>query len=346
LLLAHDRDGSSGSDRDVNGRRSEPTVAIDGVGVVGGRLARELVSADRTLGVELHARSDHRRATLVEAFGSDVSVCDPGRAVSDSVAVVVLSGPQDEQAGTAADHVAAGRHVVAVTDRPPVVRALLDLDASAMDAGVAVVVGAGFSPGLSGVMAARLAQDLDSVEIHYARHGAAGRLCASDRLSALRHQAPVWRDGRWIEHRPGSGRELCWFPDPIGGADAYRAATGEPLLAVDAFASLRRSSARLVMSRWDRVAQYLPVLLPAPAEGGMGALRVEVRGARNGRRVTEVAGTLDRPGVAAAALAAEVVASLLSGSAPSGAYGMEKWPDPGGLLAALRERGIRTATPD
>jgi hypothetical protein len=314
LLLAHDRDGSSGSDRDVNGRRSEPTVAIDGVGVVGGRLARELVSADRTLGVELHARSDDRRATLVEAFGSDVSVCDPGRAVSDSVAVVVLSGPQDEQAGTAADHVAAGRHVVAVTDRPPVVRALLDLDS------------------------------VD--EIHYARHGAAGRLCASDRLSALRHQAPVWRDGRWIEHRPGSGRELCWFPDPIGGADAYRAATGEPLLAVDAFASLRRSSARLVMSRWDRVAQYLPVLLPAPAEGGMGALRVEVRGARNGRRVTEVAGTLDRPGVAAAALAAEVVASLLSGSAPSGAYGMEKWPDPGGLLAALRERGIRTATPD
>lgn len=78
----------------------------------------------------------------------------------------------------------------------------------------------------------------------------------------------------------------------------------------------------------------------------MGALRVEVRGARNGRRVTEVAGSLDRPGVAAAALAAEVVASLLSGSAPSGAYGMEKWPDPGGLLVALRGRGIRTATPD
>lgn len=331
----------------MSGREATATVAIDGVGVVGGRLARELVSTGPALGVELHARSADRRDALVEAFGSDATVCQPMQGVSDSARVVVLSGDQGSQPDAAAEHVAAGRHVVAVADRPEIIEALLELDATAQSADASLIVGAAFSPGLSGLMAARMAQDLDSVhEVHYARHGAAGRLCATDRLAALRHEVSVWHDGVWQRHRPGTGRELCWFPDPIGGADAYRAATGEPLLAVNAFDSVRRSSARLVMSRWDRIAQYLPVVLPPPVEGGMGALRVELRGTVDGARVTKVLGTLDRPGVAAAALVAEVVSRLLAGSVNSGAFGMERWVDPGELLVALRDRGIRIAALD
>lgn len=328
-------------------RESAASVAIEGVGVVGGRLARELVSADPGLGVELHARSAHRRNALVEAFGTDATVCDPGAAVADSAKVVVLAGDQASQPDAAAAHVEAGRHVVAVSDRPDVIETLLGLDSAACSAGVSLIAGAAFSPGLSGLLAARLAQDLDEVdEVHYARHGAAGRLCATDRLRALRNEVPVWQDGEWERHRPGTGRELCWFPDPIGGADAYRAATGEPLLAVDAFASVRRSSARLVMARWDRVAQHLPVVLPPPLEGGIGALRVEVRGTVDGTRVTKVLGTLDRPGVAVAALVAEVVSELLAGSVRKGAFGMERWANPGELLVALRDRGIRIAALD
>jgi hypothetical protein len=209
------------------------------------------------------------------------------------------------------------------------------------------VVGSAFSPGLSCLLARQAADRLDTVdEVHFARHGAAGPRCAAARLAALRSPAQVWRDGGWTQRPPGSGRELCWFPDPVAGADAYLAATGEPLLAVDAFGGLQRSSARLVLSRWDRVAQHLPAPWPAPREGGVGAIRVEARGAVDGARRTVVLGALDRPGVAAAAVCAEVVADLLAGAAPRGAHGLAAWPQAAELLARLRHRGVRVAELD
>ena len=33
-----------------------------------------------------------------------------------------------------------------------------------------------------------------------------------------------------VERAGGSGRELCWFPDPIGAVDCYRPALPDPLL--------------------------------------------------------------------------------------------------------------------
>jgi len=234
--------------------------------------------------------------------------------------------------------------VIAVADRPDTVEALLGLDEVARDRARSLVVGAAFSPGLSCLLARFAAAGLDTVdEVHFARHGAAGPLCAADRLAALRRPVREWRDGTWTVHRAGSGRELCWFPDPVGGADAYRAATAEPLLAVESFVDINRSSARVVLSRWDRMTQYLPVLLPAPPEGGMGAIRVEVRGSEGGSRASRVLGVLDRPGVAAAALGAEVVKDLLAGLAPVGAHGLSSWPDVAGMLARLRVRGVRVA---
>ena len=67
----------------------------------------------------------------------------------------------------------------------------------------------------------------------------------------------------------------------------------------------------------------------------MGAIRVEVRGSRDSERVTSVLGALDRPGVAAAGVAAEVVGELLAGTAPPGAHGLAAWSNAGELLARL-----------
>ena len=79
-------------------------------------------------------------------------------------------------------------------------------------------MGAAFSPGLSCLLARHAADSLDAVdEVHFARHGAAGPLCASERLAALRSPVREWCDGSWEKRSAGSGRELCWFPDPVGG---------------------------------------------------------------------------------------------------------------------------------
>ena len=139
-----------------------------------------------------------------------------------------------------AAQIAAGRHVVSTSDDPDEVRALLELSDRAEATGVSVVLGAAMSPGLSCLLVAHGATALDRVdEVHVARHGVAGPACARQRLRALRGTALDWRDGEWVR-RPGfSGRELNWFPDPVGGRDCYRAALAEPLLVQPVFADRR-----------------------------------------------------------------------------------------------------------
>src|SRR5207237_635110 len=105
-----------------------------------------------------------------------------------------------------------GSDVVSVTDDVGEVRALLDLDAEARVRGRAVVVGAGFAPGLSCVLAAHGSATFDEVdEIHVAKVGTAGPACARAHHRALASETLDWRGGAWQRRRGGSGRELCWF---------------------------------------------------------------------------------------------------------------------------------------
>ncbi|MCB1270282.1 MAG: hypothetical protein KDB31_02590 [Microthrixaceae bacterium] len=329
--------------------RRQPTVAVVGVGVLGGRLARELLSGPAPPVVTLHSSREDRREALASALRDArdaglVRIRDRSEDVAGSVQVVVLTGDQESQVTQAASHLEAGRHVVTTVDGHDPARALLAMDAIAREAGRSLVVGSCFSPGLSDVLVNWAAKRFDVVdEVHFARHGAGGPNCARDRLEALRRPAHEWRDGTWLSNRPGSGRELCWFPDPVGGRDSYLADTAEPAIAVAAHPELRRSSARIVMNRRDRLAQYLPLLVPAPAEGGVGALRVEIRGSIGSSRETRVFGVLDRPATAAAALTAEVTLHLLTGSAPSGAIGAGSVMDPSQALRKCRRRGVRVA---
>jgi len=331
-------------------RPARPGVAVLGAGVVGARVARELISSpDAPLVTIVSSRADRVRA-LREAFGADAVVLHSAAghaALPGSVRVVVLAGEPEGQAGVARHHLQLGRHVVSSADVPETVAELLDLHDEARAAALSVVAGAAFSPGLSCLLAAHAALGLDTVdEVHVARHGAGGPLCARERLRSMRATTKEWRDGAWVAASSGSGRELCWFPDPVGPRDCYRVATGEALLLVDAFAGLHRATVRMAMSRRDRLMLPLPILLPAPPEGGVGALRVEVRGSRDGARRTEVLGCLDRPGMAAGAVAAEATLGLLRGEAPAGAHGLAAWGRSTELLAALRVRGVRVATLD
>lgn len=326
-----------------------PSVAIIGMGVLGGRLARELVSGPVHPSVALHSSREQRReqlsSTMADAINSGaVRVHERDDEPAGSVSVVVLTGDQRSQVDDAERHLEAGRHVVTTVDAHDHAAALLGLDQRARTLGRTVVVGSCFSPGLSDVVARWAARQLDEVdEIHFARHGASGPRCAADRLDAMRRSAHEWRDRAWVTNRPGSGRQLCWFPDPVGGRDAYLADTAEPAIAVHSAVGLLRSSARIVLNRRDRLAQYLPRVIPAPSEGTVGALRVELRGRSGAGRSTIVLGAFDRPAVAAGALGAEVVLSLLAGDAPVGAIGAGAVADPGDLLMRCRSRGVRVA---
>ena len=265
------------------------SVAVVGDGVVGGRLRRNL------------------------AGSLDVV---PRDLIAD---IVVLTSP-GPHAPVAAELLSRGTHVLSAAGAPTDVRALLDLDATARQRGATLVVGCSVSPGLSGLLAAQLVARMSTCdELHVAVHGTAGPACAREHHRALAGWAIGWHDGQWIERAAGSGRELCWFPEPVGARDCYRADLADPMLLHRSFPTVARISARRSATRRDRLTARLPMLSPPHIEGGIGAVRVEARGRDGaGARVTDVIGVAELIGTATAATAAAMATYVATGQARPG----------------------------
>jgi hypothetical protein len=323
-------------------------VAVLGAGAVGARAARQLASSDEVtelvvadvLESSAHAVAESIDDGRVRAVGVD-GWCE-------GVDVGVLATPEGEHRRWAERLLDQGSHVVSVVDDVNEVRALLDLDAEARVRDRSVVVGAGFAPGLTCVLAAHGASTFDEVaEIHVAKVGTAGPACARQHHRALTGEALDWRDGAWQRRRGGSGRELCWFPDPVGGQDCYRAALPDAWLLHGAFPDAERITARMGATRRDRMTAGLPMLRKPHPEGTVGAVRVELRGRRGGTRDVVIFGAMDRPGVAAGCVAAVTAAWCGEGRAErSGAAGLGELVAPVPFLAELARRGVKAAAFD
>ena len=238
----------------------------------------------------------------------------------------------------------AGSHVVSLADDPDEVESLLELHDIAVAKGLTLAVGAGFCPGLTGVLARYADGKLDAVDaISVAKAGTAGPACARQLHRALKQSGRDWRDGSWELRRGGSGRDLAWFPEPIGARDCYRAALASPILLQRWFPEAQRISARMAATRRDRFTNRLPMLRPPHRDGGPGAIRVEVRGRLQGAAETLVYGVMDHPSVAAATVAAVVAIRAGRGGGPVGAHGLAEWSDPGSILRELHNRGVKVA---
>jgi hypothetical protein len=298
------------------------TVHVVGSGIVGQRVARLLGNANT---VVFH---DPRHEPTPHAQPGDVAV---------------LAHPVEHYSLARAFGLR-GASVVTVGDDIDDTHQLIMLGDLFETAHSTLVVSGGMSPGLSGLLARHLADQLASAdEIHVAIHGTAGPACARTHHRSLSRRSPGWHDGEWVEYLGGSGRELCWFPEPVGALDCYRADTSDPLLLHAAFPRAERVSARRSARRRDRLTARLPMLSPPHQEGGIGALRVEVRGAdRAGGRVCSIVGVAERVGTAAAATAAAFATTLVDGTLPTGAViaGVEGLPTLA-LLRSIESFGVR-----
>src|SRR5205807_6818472 len=151
-------------------------------------------------------RLEARARALAESIGpgaewkpwsEDLEGCD----------VVVLAVPRGLRA-LAETALERGVHVVSVAGQERDVRPLLELDSEARERSCHVVVGAGFSPGLSCLLARHAGATFDAVEeIHVARIGTGGPACARQHRRGLLASCVDWRDGTWVRRRGGSGRE-------------------------------------------------------------------------------------------------------------------------------------------
>src|SRR6266545_7780999 len=120
---------------------------VCGLGAVGARVARYLVSSDDVATVVVADTDRKRRSAVAASLGARARVVDGLDDVAgERIDIVVLATPASRQPALASTAMAAGHHVVATADSLPAVRALLDLDPEARERGVSVVVGSGFSP--------------------------------------------------------------------------------------------------------------------------------------------------------------------------------------------------------
>lgn len=317
-----------------------PIVGVLGIGATGARAARQLASAEG-VGTVVLGGPGERPAVLRQSLGSSAEVGDP---LAAGARAVVLAGPVGTHTEVARRCIDLGIDVVSTSDAVDDARGLLALDDRARAAGVRVVVGAGFAPGLSCVLARHLGSWVDEVdEIHLARFGTGGPACARHHHRALGARSLDWRDGGWLRRRGGSGRELAVFPDPVGSLDCYRAALPDALLLQPAFPGARRIAARQAANRRQRLLAFLPMLRRPHPEGRIGAIRVEVRGRRGGESVCEVAGAIDRPAVAAGAVAGLATRWALAGRLEPGAAGLAARVEPVPFLQELSDYGVRAA---
>jgi hypothetical protein len=287
---------------------------------------------------------DRRRSARVSAAMGEaaVVVADPEKLYDAEALLVATSAGR--HADVARRGLDAGTHVVSISDAVEDVRSLLRLDDVARAAGRSVVVGAGYSPGFSCVLARHGSSLFDRVdEIHVARTGTAGWACARQHHRTLAGDSVDWWAGAWRD-RPGrSGRALVWFPEPVGGHDCYRAALADPYLLAPVFPDVERVTARVAATRRDRLTARLPMLRRPHDDGGIGGIHVEIRGRRAGVTDSAVLGAADQVSVGAATVAAVAVLWALSGLIAPGARGVGAIDDSTGFLAELARRGVRAA---
>lgn len=343
------------------------TVLLVGSGAVGRRAARQLAETDGVERILIADRSSASAADAAEAMGDRAEVTDwaPDQALPVGVDVVASAIGGSSERAVFERALEAGVPAAGSADDAEVVGSVLDLDDAAREAGITLAAGCGLAPGLSDVLARHAGDALEFVdEIHVGRAGSAGPACRSAVLRAGRGSASEWRDGAWTRHRAGSGRQLVWFPSPIGGLDCHRAGSGQPALLVDAFPAVRRASMRIASPLGPgrhtpgmRLLGHIPVVSVAltggasarrrEPEGDWGAVWVEVRGRRGRSEEILVYGAVDRMAFAAGAVLGVTALWLAGlGAAPvstTGAHGLAALVDPVPFLGELARRGVKAA---
>lgn len=318
-------------------------AAIVGVGAVGARAARQLLTLGAADRLTIADRDKSRAEAVARSLGSAADAVDLASVPFGDCDVAVLAHPAPED--RAREALRAGSHVVVTSGLLRTARSLAGLDAEARERGRNVVIGAALSPGLSCVLVKEAARRLDRVtSVEVAAFGAGGPACASERRAALASTGLRW-DGAWHDERGGSGRRLAVFPDPVGQKDCFSAGTAETFLLTPAFPRARVSST-VAATLPERLTAGIPTLRREPADGTLGAVRVEVHGVlATGEATASVLGLLDRPALASGAVAA-VAARWAAADAFShpGAAGLaELVDDSTSFLRELAVLGVRAA---
>ena len=278
---------------------------VIGAGAVGTKVAQQLLSSNAVDKILLRDTSPEKLGVASKTIGSRVEVEHFPFSQNMDADLVVVASPRGTQLEAVKRAISLRRPTVVVSDGLSETVSILNLEKEAYKLGVPVVVGTGFAPGLSCILTAYGKTLLEQTEeIHISKMGTGGPACALVHHRALSRMSFGWREDKWDKRLGGSGRELLWFPEPVGPQDCYHAALSDPILLHNAFPEVSRISAKMAATRRDRFTAFFPMLTPPHDEGGIGAIRVELRGSNNGVQENIVLGVSEHPALAAASVTA------------------------------------------
>ena len=317
-------------------------IGILGLGAVGSQLLQRINISSPEIPIYLSG-PDRSKVPPQLVSPNVINYCASQEKIEEqNISLLVISTPSGQHLETTQRAIKRGISVISTSNKVSDVMELLKLENIAKDAGASIIIGAGFSPGLTCALAMFASKELDHVdEIHIAKDGTGGPACAKQHHRSMKRPSIDWWDGEWIRRPGGSGRELVWFPDPIAGADCYRAALPEPILLQSSFLTTSRITSRVSATRQDRFTSWLPMLTPPHRDGGLGAVRVEVRGRLENISVTKVMGAVSAPSTATAIVTETLCEMHMSGELKQQVGGGSTVCDSSIFLKRLKEKGIR-----
>jgi lysine 6-dehydrogenase len=272
-------------------------LVLGGAGQVASHAVRELV-AEKDVSAVTVADRDHEAAVrLATKLGDKVSAVAID--ANDHIGLVAAAKGHDvianaidpfrcHEARVAHAAIEAGVPYVSLCDDYDSARTVLVLDEAAKVAGMTVLSGMGWTPGLSNVLARKAAERfelLDEVNVAWGGSavGAEGYAVILQVLDSLSGLVPSFQRGRQVHLRAGSGREAVLFPPPVGRLNCYHLRHPEPLT--------------------------LPRFLP-------GLRAVSLKGGFSEQALTDLVVGLARLGLADSQVRRDLIARLVNAAAP------------------------------
>ena len=243
-------------------------IGIAGLGAVGSQLLYRLQSRDDINKLVVYDSDYSKLNKHTQKQLQKIEVASSPKIEQGDIDVLFLCTPSGQHLEYAHRAARQGISTISTSDRISDVIGILSLGDLARENECTIIAGAGFSPGLTCVLSSFASESFDVVdEIHIAKDGTGGPACARQHHRAMKRPSLDWRDGKWVRRPGGSGRELVWFPEPVGGADCYRAALPDAALLQPLFPQISRITARLSATRQDRFTSWLPMLSPPHNDG-------------------------------------------------------------------------------
>lgn len=365
-------------------------VVLGGAGDMGGRTVRELcreegAGSDAGLIGEVVV-ADYRldkAEKLAAEIGGKARAAFVDARVKDSVVGVVKGatvavnaiGPFYRYAeGILAAVMEAGVDYVDICDDDDATMKLLAFDSMARRRGVTAVIGNGWTPGISNLLARMGADQMDRVrDIDLVWVGSTadseGEAVIKHVIHAITRDVPMYLDGRWTSVPALSGVKTFPFPDPIGPVSAYFCGHPEALTIPRFIDGLRNVTVRGYLlpdeiqkvacglidldlvnteKKVDAIAGLLQPMLPLLSSIGektpppLSAIRVDVWGVRDGKEAHAGYCSVDSMDRLTGIPPAVVAKMLLRGEIPrpGGVFAPEGIVPPKPFFAALAERDI------